>query len=63
MRCLPGSVVAAPHDAGVFRSFIPRVLGGAESDPVAFCRMVEELARIDGTTGWCSRLCGAYGLV
>jgi alkylation response protein AidB-like acyl-CoA dehydrogenase len=61
-RCLPGSVVAALRDAGVFRAFIPRVLGGAESDPVTFCRVVEELARIDGSTGWCSMLCGSYGL-
>jgi alkylation response protein AidB-like acyl-CoA dehydrogenase len=38
------------------------VLGGAEADPVTFCRVVEELARADGSTGWCAMLCGSYGL-
>jgi alkylation response protein AidB-like acyl-CoA dehydrogenase len=61
-RCLPESVVGAMRDAGVFRSFIPRALGGTEADPVTFCRVVEELARADGSTGWCAMLCGSYGL-
>jgi alkylation response protein AidB-like acyl-CoA dehydrogenase len=61
-RCLSARVVSALTEAGVFQSFIPRALGGAEIDPVTFCRVVEELARADGSTGWCGLLCGSYGI-
>jgi indole-3-acetate monooxygenase len=60
-RCLAEPVVKALTEAGVFRLFIPRALGGAEADPVTFCRVVEELATADGSTGWCTMLCGSYG--
>ncbi len=46
-------VVDALTDAGVFRYLVPQSLGGGEGDPPGFYRMVEELGRVDGSTGWC----------
>jgi Acyl-CoA dehydrogenase, N-terminal domain len=59
-------VVRALADAGVFRMGVPRALGGLEVSPLTFYRVVEEAARLDGSTGWClfiggaSALAGAY---
>ncbi|HEU5322351.1 MAG TPA: acyl-CoA dehydrogenase family protein, partial [Methylomirabilota bacterium] len=46
-RRLPEALVAALHDAGLFRLLLPRSLDGAEVDPPTFMRVVEELARHD----------------
>jgi indole-3-acetate monooxygenase len=62
-RRLPEPVVRALTEVGVFRHFVPRALGGAEADPITFCRAVEELVRADGSTGWIAMLCGSYGLL
>ena len=61
-RRLPEPVVRALTEAGVFQLFIPRALGGAEADPVTFCRVVEELSKADGSTGWCAMIGASYGL-
>jgi alkylation response protein AidB-like acyl-CoA dehydrogenase len=60
-RRLPGPVVDALIDAGVFRLLVPRAFAGAEADPVTACRIVEELSRIDGSTGWCAMLGAGLG--
>jgi alkylation response protein AidB-like acyl-CoA dehydrogenase len=52
-RRLPPPVVMALADAGLFRMYTPRTLGGWEVDPLTFYRVVEALARIDGSTAWC----------
>jgi indole-3-acetate monooxygenase len=52
-RRLSQPVVTALAEAGLFRLYIPRTLGGFEIDPLTFCRVIEALARIDGSTGWC----------
>jgi indole-3-acetate monooxygenase len=62
-RRLPEPVVRALIDAGVFKLFVPRALGGSEADPVIMCQVVEELSRCDGSAGWVSMLCGSYGLL
>jgi indole-3-acetate monooxygenase len=61
-RCLPPSILEALTEAGVFQFYVAQVFGGAEADPVTFCRVVEELAQADGSTGWCAMLCGSSGL-
>ena len=52
-------VVDALASAGLFRMWIPRALGGLEVPPLTFYRVVEEVSRIDGSTGWCLFIGGA----
>jgi indole-3-acetate monooxygenase len=59
-RQLPGVVVDALRDAGVFRMLAPRALGGAESDPLSFLHVVEEVSYADGSAGWCTMIGGCY---
>lgn len=53
-RQLSQPVVAALAEAGLFRLYTPRSLGGFEVDPLTFYRIVEEIAHIDGSTAWCA---------
>jgi indole-3-acetate monooxygenase len=61
-RRLPEPVVRALAEADVFRLLVPRKLGGVEADPLTACRVLEELSRLDGSTGWCAMLAADYGL-
>lgn len=45
--------VAAMRESGLLASFLPRELGGDELDPVESIALVEEIARQDGSAGWC----------
>jgi alkylation response protein AidB-like acyl-CoA dehydrogenase len=53
-RRLPADVVAGLREAGVFRLWTPRELGGMEAEPAVVIQIVETLAAADGSTGWCS---------
>jgi indole-3-acetate monooxygenase len=65
-RRLSPTVVTALAEASIFRMYTPHTLGGLEVDPLTFYQMVEAIARIDGSTGWCvfiaagNPLLGAY---
>jgi alkylation response protein AidB-like acyl-CoA dehydrogenase len=50
---LPPWLVDALREAGLFRLTLPRSVGGAETDLLSFLRVAEELARADGSCGWC----------
>src|SRR5580704_10734909 len=52
-RQLPADLVAALHEARLFRMLVPRSLGGVEISPVEYVQAVEELAKADASTAWC----------
>jgi alkylation response protein AidB-like acyl-CoA dehydrogenase len=60
-RRLPSALVDAIARAGLFRLWIPRALGGEESDPAILVRAVEEVSRADGAAGWCLAIGGELG--
>lgn len=58
LRHLSDSAYQALHGAGLWHMLTPRALGGSElaySDALA---LAEEVARIDGATGWCTMVAG-----
>jgi alkylation response protein AidB-like acyl-CoA dehydrogenase len=55
-RKLPAALVDKMREAGFFHALLPRDLGGQEADPVTSARIVEEIARGDGSAGWCIML-------
>jgi alkylation response protein AidB-like acyl-CoA dehydrogenase len=52
-RRIPDDLIAALVDAGLFHLLVPRSLGGEETDLLTFAGVIEEIARADGSTGWC----------
>jgi alkylation response protein AidB-like acyl-CoA dehydrogenase len=61
-RAIPATVVDALRDARVFHMLAPRAVGGAETDPLTFLRVVEEVSYADGSAGWCTMIGGSYGI-
>jgi alkylation response protein AidB-like acyl-CoA dehydrogenase len=55
-------LIQAMAQAGLFRLWIPRTLGGEEADPMTLARVVEEVSRVDGATGWCVAIGSEYGV-
>lgn len=51
-RIVP-EVIAALHDAGLFRMLLPAALGGGAADIVAFNQVIETIAAADASTAWC----------
>jgi alkylation response protein AidB-like acyl-CoA dehydrogenase len=52
-RRLPGELVEALIETGLFTMLVPASLGGAELDLPTYVRAVEELARADASVAWC----------
>ncbi|TPQ33323.1 hypothetical protein C2U70_19610 [Bradyrhizobium guangdongense] len=49
---LPDEVFNALADAGLFRLWLPRGLGGPELSPAEFMSVVEAASSLDGSIGW-----------
>ncbi len=62
-RRLPVELVGSLARAGVFRLCVPRALGGEEADPATLLAVLEEVARADGSTGWCAMIGATSGVV
>lgn len=52
-RALPTEVVAALHEARLFRLMLPRSLGGEETDLLTFAKVLEILSEADASVAWC----------
>jgi alkylation response protein AidB-like acyl-CoA dehydrogenase len=52
-RCLPKDLVDKLRATGCFGMTLPRVLGGAELDPLEQFEVCEAAARLDASVGWC----------
>ena len=61
-RHLSQPVVAALKEAGLFRMYVPKTLGGFEVPPQVLYRVIEEISRIDGSTGWCTFIGAVIGV-
>jgi alkylation response protein AidB-like acyl-CoA dehydrogenase len=48
----PPEVVKRLFDAGFFRMWLPRSLGGYEAEPQTFFGVIEEISAVDGAMGW-----------
>ena len=51
-RRLPAPLFAALAEAGLFRMWLPRALGGPELDPFGFMEVVEAATALDASVGW-----------
>jgi alkylation response protein AidB-like acyl-CoA dehydrogenase len=52
LRRLPDDVFEALADAGLFRLWLPRAIGGPELSPFEFMGIVEAASALDGSVGW-----------
>jgi alkylation response protein AidB-like acyl-CoA dehydrogenase len=52
-RRLPPEAVAALVEAGAFKLLVPRAFGGSQASGGTFLSVLEEVARADGSAGWC----------
>jgi alkylation response protein AidB-like acyl-CoA dehydrogenase len=50
---IPDDVLDALHDAQMFRTVMPRSVGGAELDPATHAQVVAAIAEGDASVAWC----------
>ena len=60
---LPPALVKSLAGAGFFRMLIPHVVGGLETDILTMLEVFEEMAKVDGSVGWCTMIGATGGLV
>src|SRR5262245_60639639 len=61
-RRLAAPVAEALREAGLYRLWRPRSLGGLELDPIAGFRVLEEVSRIDSAAGWNLQIASAFDM-
>lgn len=62
-RWVPQETADALRDAGLFKIWLPRPLGGWEVEPVVACRIFEDVARLDSAAGWMLQMCCTVSLI
>ncbi len=62
-RRLPPEAVRALVDAGAFKLCVPRAYGGGEVSLATALAVFEEIARADGSAGWCAMIGAVSGLM
>ncbi len=62
LRRLPEALLDRLHEARLFRMLYPRSVGGDEIEPGTYVLAVAELARADGSVGWCTSIANSIGL-
>jgi indole-3-acetate monooxygenase len=55
-RRLPDEIVVALRETGINRLLIPAALGGIEAPITDVMDIVERIAAVDGSTGWCAAI-------
>jgi alkylation response protein AidB-like acyl-CoA dehydrogenase len=61
-RRLPAPLLAAMHEARLFKMYVPAELGGLETDPHTSMRVVEAIAEEDGAAAWVLMIGSTYGI-
>ena len=56
-------LVSLLTEAGLFRLCVPRSLGGTEAHVATTIEAIEEVARNDGSTGWCVMIGATTGVI
>jgi alkylation response protein AidB-like acyl-CoA dehydrogenase len=51
-RSLTEPLVQAMADAGLYRMYLPRSLGGGEIDPLTYFDVIEALTQVESVAGW-----------
>ena len=62
-RRLPAELVDSISDAGLFRMLVPADVGGGEAEPAQLVDTIFELARGDGSAGWCLAVAATSGML
>jgi alkylation response protein AidB-like acyl-CoA dehydrogenase len=57
-RRLPADLAQKFAETGMFRIALPKALNGDELHPADIVRVIEEIARADGSAGWCVMIGG-----
>jgi indole-3-acetate monooxygenase len=55
-RRIPPHIAHAMKEAGIFGMVIPKSWGGPELDPLTQLRIIEALAMVEGSVGWCAMI-------
>lgn len=62
-RRMPREAVELLVASGAFKLLVPRDLGGADADASTYAAVLEEIARGDGSAGWCAMIGATSGLM